>query len=465
MKYFQHLTPEASGIPSKALLKLMQRLDKLEYINSFMLLRHGKVCLEAYVAPYEATVPHQLFSLSKSFTSCAIGLAQQSGLLAISDPLIKYFPDYADCVTDEKMLKVTLRDLLTMRSGHLSCPTQYFWTSKDWIKTFLSSKLGAEPGTHFVYNSGATYMLAAIIRRVTGSNVREYLMEQIFEPLNIAPGIWECCPQGINCGGWGLYLTTRDIAKFAQLILQNGRWNDRQLLPADYLQEATGKQADNSSNTLPDWQQGYGYQFWRSRHGFRADGASGQYALMLPGEDIAVAITSCAGNMQLILDAVWEELLPALSDSPLPENPEMYAQLQNFVQTMHLPPTQGDFVRRAESQSWTFAENPQKIQSCRLEFSEKACTLTFNGPHGVEQLRAGFGYFVSNVFQLTDLAPHPTVASAAWLNEHTLEIRTFITDGIYRDIWQIDLNDPVEPLKNTMLCACFRPERPKFICR
>ena len=129
-------------------------------------------------------------------------------------------------------------------------------------------------------------------------------MPRLFAPLGIAPGIWENCPHGINCGGWGLYLTTEDIAKFAQLLLQNGRWHDRQLLPADYLAEAVSKQADNSANTLPDWQVGYGYQFWRSRHGYRGDGAAGQYAVMLPESDVAIAVTSCTGNMQIILDAI-----------------------------------------------------------------------------------------------------------------------------------------------------------------
>lgn len=465
MKQLIRTTPEVLGIPSAALLKLLRRLEKMEYINSFMLLRHGKVCLEAWLKPYKATVPHQLFSLSKSFTSCAIGLAQQEGLLNIHDRLIKYFPQYENVVTDSRMRQVTLQDLLTMRSGHLSCPTPYFWDQTDWRKVFLSSKLGAEPGTHFTYNSGASYMLAAVIRQVTSCNVREYLMPRLFAPLGIAPGIWENCPHGINCGGWGLYLTTEDIAKFAQLLLQNGRWHDRQLLPADYLAEAVSKQADNSANTLPDWQVGYGYQFWRSRHGYRGDGAAGQYAVMLPESDVAIAVTSCTGNMQIILDAIWEELLPELHDDALPEAPEAWNELQQLAKNMSLPTVVGDITRRSENQTWLFAENPQGIKSCQLEFGENDCTLTFDGPNGIEQLRAGFGYFAESLFQLTDLSAHPTAASAAWKNDHTLEIHTFITDGIYRDIWQIDLADAVEPLKNTMLCACFRPLRPRFICK
>ena len=457
------VTPESVGIPSSALLKLMQRLSKLEYINSIKILRHGKTCLEAYVAPYCAEETHQLFSLSKSFTSCAIGLAQAEKLLTIHDKLVSFFPEYADCITDERMNKVTLEDLLTMRSGHLSCPTTYFWDSNDWRKTFLASKLDCEPGSTFTYNSGASYMLAAVIKKVTGLNVREYLIPRLFEPLAIAPGIWECCPDGINCGGWGLYLTTNDLAKFAQLLLQQGSWQGKQILPADYLAQAVQPHADNSVNTLPDWRLGYGYQFWRSQHGYRGDGASGQYVLVLPEQDIAIAMTSCIGCMQDILTAIWEELIPVVADDVLPEDAQIHSQLLDFCPKLHLPPVDGNLALRKPAAHFKFAENPQQIKSCEIAFGENDCTLTFHVNNKSEQLRAGFGFFIRNTFQLTDREPHPTIASAAWQNDHTLEIRTFITDGIYRDTWLIDFNNTSEPITNTMMCACFRPARPRFL--
>ena len=457
--------PESVGIPSSALLKLMQRLNDLEYINSIKILRNGKAILEAYVKPYSKDEPHQLFSLSKSFVSCAIGIAQSEKLLSIHDKLISFFPEYREFVTDSRMLDVTLQDLLTMRSGHLACATKYFRQGLDWRKNFLSSELESTPGTEFTYNSGATYMLAAVIKKITGLNVREYLMPRLFEPMSINPGIWECCPEGINCGGWGLYMTTGDLAKFAQLLLQKGLWNGKQLVPADYLAEATRKHADNSKNIPPDWKLGYGYQFWISQHGYRGDGAAGQYVIILPEHDIAIAMTSCIGYMQDILTAIWEELIPALSDKALPEDAESCRKLNDFCSNLALPCTPGDITLRGKNTSWSFAENPQQIKSCQITFGDDSCSLTFDGPHGIEQLRAGFGFFIKNTIRLTDLAAHPTIASAAWKDDHTLEIRSFITDGIYRDIWTVDFNDAAEPLKNTMLCSCFRPERPKFVLK
>ena len=455
-------TPESLGISSGVLLKLMQRLNSLEYINSIKLLRHGKACLEAYVKPYSPDEPHQLFSLSKSFVSCAIGIAQSEKLLSIHDKLISFFPEYREFVTDSRMPDVTLQDLLTMRSGHLACTTQYFRNNNDWCQSFLASPLDCTPGTLFTYNSGATYMLAAVIRKVATCNVREYLMPRLFEPLSINPGIWECCPRGINYGGWGLYMTTGDLAKFAQLLLQKGCWEGKQLVPADYLAEATVKHADNSKNIPPDWKLGYGYQFWLSQHGYRGDGAAGQYVIILPEHDIAIAVTSCIGYMQDILTAIWDELIPAVSDKVLPEDAENCRKLHDFCNNMALPCTPGDITLRGKNTSWAFAENPQQIKSCQITFGDTSCSLTFDGPHGIEQLRAGFGFFIKNTFRLTDMAAHPTVASAAWKDDHTLEIRSFITDGIYRDIWTIDFNDTKTPLKNTMLCSCFRPARPEF---
>ena len=467
MKNFLKVTPESVGISSQALLGLMQRLSKLEYLNSIMILRHGKLCLEAWMKPYERNMVHQLFSLSKSFTSCAIGIAQGEGLLSIHDKLVKFFPEYMDCITDERMKDVTLQDLLTMRSGHLSCPTGIpeFWTSDDWCKFYLSTRLDCQPGTEFTYNSVASYMLSAVISKVAHCNVREYLLPRLFEVLGIAPGIWECSPQGINCGGWGLYLKTEDIARFAQMLLQKGVWEGRQVVPADYLADAVRFHADNSKNAAPDWKFGYGYQFWLSQHGYRGDGAAGQYAIVLPEEDIAIAVTSCVGNMQNILTAFWEELIPAVQADALPEDPAAFSELTALLETLAIPVVEGDTSRRSGNVSWVFADNPEGVKSCQVNFGSTDVSLIFDGPCGVEELRAGFGYHAPSYLQLTDRRKHPVFASAAWKSDHILEIRTFIADGVYKDVWVIDFSDPVEPLKNQMFCSCFRPGKPRLLVK
>lgn len=455
-------SPESAGIGSGILLHMMMKLNELQYVNSIIIQRHGKSVLEAWQAPYRRETPHQLFSLSKSFTSCAIGLAQSEGRLKITDKLIAFFPEYEKCITDPRMRVVSLKDLLTMRSGHLVCATEYMLKQKDFVRAYLSSPLDTEPGTQFTYNSGATYMLASVIRRVTGENVREYLIPRLFKPLRISPGIWECCPHGTNLGGWGLSLTTEDLAKFAQLLLQHGKWDGRQILPGDYLIEATGKHADNSMNENPDWKLGYGYQFWMSQHGYRGDGAGGQLVIVLEEQDLCIAVTSCLKDMQDLLNVFWTELIPHLHDIPLPENREAYLALQEYAANWKIRPPKTSIPDNPADLRFRFRDRPAGIRQCEVSFGEQCCSLTFLTDRGTEQLRAGFGHFEYSVFQLTDTMPHPVAAYAVWTNNGALEIHSFICDGTYRDIWTVDCSDAEEPLKNQSFCSCFRPGKPRL---
>ena len=463
MHSFPKASPEAMGISSERLLQMMKKLAELEYLNSIIILRKGHSILECWQSPYERETPHQLFSLSKSFTSCAIGIAQAEGLLKVTDKLISFFPEYTDSVTDKRMLDVSLEDLLTMRSGHLVCATKYMFGQQDYVKAFLSSKLDVEPGTRFTYNSGATYMLAAVIRKVADENVREYLIPRLFKPLQIVPGIWECCPQGINVGGWGLSLTTDDLAKFSYLLLQRGKWNGKQIIPEDYIAAATSKHADNSMNTLPDWQQGYGYQFWVSQHGYRGDGAAGQLALILEEYDLCIAVTSCLSEMQKLLDVFWQELIPYLNSSALPENPQAYRKLQEYTNEFKIHPPENSIVKKQVNVCFQFEDNTAGIQKCEVSSNEHLCALTFYTAKGIEQLRAGFGHFEYSVIQLTDTRPHPVAAFAVWETPDILKVSSFICDGIYRDIWTIDFSNSENPVKNELRCACFRPAKPAFV--
>ena len=466
MNRFPKVTPESEGISSRVLLRMMKRLNGQKYLNGVIILRHGHSILEGWVAPYEREVPHQLNSLSKSFTSCAIGLAQTEGRLKITDKLISFFPEYDSVVTDPRMRDVTLRDLLTMRSGHTCCANKYMLGTQDFVKSFLSSPLDTMPGTVFTYNSGATYMLSAVIRKVTGENVREYLIPRLFEPLEISPGIWDRCPRGIDLGGWSLHLTTDDLAKFAHLLLHHGEWNGKQLLPADYLAEATQKQADNSANQLPDWQQGYGYQFWISRHGFRGDGAAGQLAVVLEEQELCIAVTSClyGDSMQDQLDILWEELLPALRNAPLPEDPEALKELQDYVSSMKIPVPETPPAPPHAAARFDFLENPAGIRRCEITFGVGNCALTFFTDRGIEQLRAGFGHFEKSILQLTDSRPHPLASYARWTAPETLEILSLLTDSTYRDVWTVNFADAEEPLK-LQASGTFRPGAPRLLTK
>jgi CubicO group peptidase (beta-lactamase class C family) len=272
--------PEAQGVSSAAILSFLEAVDKVDSMNSFMLVRHGRVLAEGWWTPYRAEARHSLYSLSKSFTSTAVGMAIAEGKLSVDDEVLKFFPDDAPAEPSNFLKAMRVSDLLRMSTGHQTEPGRT--TDAPWTKTFLAHPVPFRPGTHFLYNTSGTYMQSAIVQKVTGKTVLEYLGPRLFEPLGIEQPTWEMSPQGISTGGYGLSIRTEDIAKFGQLYLQKGKWNDKQLVPATWIEAATARQTSNGSNPASDWEQGYGYQFWRCRHNvYRGDGAFGQYSCSL----------------------------------------------------------------------------------------------------------------------------------------------------------------------------------------
>jgi CubicO group peptidase (beta-lactamase class C family) len=317
-------SPEAQGISSEAVLDFLETADKnVNTLHSFMIVRHGHVIAEAWWKPEAPEKPHVLWSLSKSFNSTAVGLAIHEGKLSLDDPILKFFPNDAPADPSDNLKAVTVRDLLTMTCGHETEPKAV--GGGPSVKTFLAQPVVFKPGTHFLYNTMGSYTLSAIVSKVTGQTELDYLKPRLFDPLGIENPRWDASPEGNSLGGYGLYLRTEDIAKFGLLYLQKGQWNGKQLIPEDWVAQATAKQVPNDqeghSTIGPDWQQGYGFQFWRCRHNsFRGDGANGQLCVVIPDQDAVVAVTAQTGNFGGEMNAIWDKLLPAFRPEALPED-------------------------------------------------------------------------------------------------------------------------------------------------
>lgn len=297
-------------------------------IHSVMIVKDGQVIFSRWQSEGVDTVSHVLHSVSKTFTATAVGLAIADGKMALTDKVIDFFPDKLPVEVSDNLKAMTVRDLLTMTCGHDEEPaTRREGGNVDWVEAFLAHPVVHEPGTFYLYNSLGTYMLSAIVQKVTGEKVVDYLNTRLFEPLHIDKPRWEESPQGINTGGWGLYLKTEDLAKMGQLLLQMGEWNGRQIIPADWVAEMSKKQVDSvnpgtrledaaakgMTTETSDWMQGYGYQMWRCRPGcFRADGARGQYIIVVPDKNAVIAITSNVADLQGELNLVWDNILPVL---------------------------------------------------------------------------------------------------------------------------------------------------------
>jgi CubicO group peptidase (beta-lactamase class C family) len=371
-------SPESQGVSSRAVLEFIEAADKtIDSFHSVMIVRHGQVIAEGWWAPYRAETPHMLFSLSKSFTSTAIGLAIAEGKLKLDDEVVKLFPDDVPANASTNLKNMRISDLLRMNTGHQTEPPRK--ADEAWTKSFLAHPVPFKPGTHFLYNTSATYMQSAAVQKATGQNLLEYLKPRLFDPLSIENPTWEMSPQGIATGGYGLSIRTEDIAKFGQLYLQKGKWNGRQLVPEAWVAAATAMQTSNGSNPKSDWDQGYGYQFWRCRNGaYRGDGAFGQYCIVLPEQDTVIAITSGVRDMQAVLNLIWDKLLPALTHSRLPADNESQAKLEQKLKSLTMKPIAGAAEAATGSdRTFVFPVNPQKLESLALK-TEKNGSVAFH---------------------------------------------------------------------------------------
>jgi CubicO group peptidase (beta-lactamase class C family) len=324
-------TPESQGVSSAQVQAYVEAADaKVDTMHGFVLVRHGNVVAEGWWKPQSSETPHAMHSLSKSFTSTAVGFAVSEGKFSVDDLVLKFFQEDAPEKPTENLRKMRVRDLLTMSTGHRDKVP--LGDEVPWTQSFLRSPVEFKPGTHFFYNSAGTYMLSAIVQKTTGQTVLDYLRPRLFEPLGIDDATWMTSPQGIATGGWGLSLRTEDIAKFGLLYLQKGKWNGKQLIPESWVEMATSKQTSTGSDPASDWDQGYGFQFWRCRHGaFRGDGAFGQFCIMMPEQDAVLAITADNKDMQRELNVVWDNLLPAFHGNPMPEDPQELEKLKRTI--------------------------------------------------------------------------------------------------------------------------------------
>jgi CubicO group peptidase (beta-lactamase class C family) len=437
-------TPESVGIPSAAVSALVERLEQKEGgAHSLMLLRHGQVAAEGWWAPYAPERTHMLFSLSKSFTSTAVGLAVEEELLRVDDFVLSFFPEDAPANPGLYLRTMRVRHLLSMNTGHGEDTLEALLSRSDgnWRRAFLESPVTHAPGSLFCYNSGATYMLSAIVQKVTGQKVVDYLHPRLFEPLGIPAPRWDTCPAGTNAGGWGLNLRTEDIARFGQLYLQKGVWNDEQLVPEVWVETATSFHSDNSMRETPDWQQGYGYQFWRCRHGaYRGDGAFGQYCIVMPEQDAVLALTSGVRDLQAVLDAVWDILLPATGDAELPADAAAHEALTAQLAGLRIAPPAGEpsSALAAAVSGRTYRFDPSSgIRSIALSFGRDEAVYTVDdtlGTHAVpvalngawRESTTGMGFYPSRTIR--EQGQRPVAASGAWEDEHTFALKLCFTE-------------------------------------
>ena len=431
--------PEAQGIASTTISAFLESVEQRGIeLHSLMLVRHGHVVAEGWWSPYSADRIHQLYSLSKSFTSTAIGIAINEGLLSVDAPVLSFFPDKAPKKVHEFVEKMCVHHLLSMSTGHLEDVLDRATEQGDgdWIAGFFAVPPDQEPGSIFAYNNAATFMLSAILQSLTSMKLIEYLRPRLFEPLGITQTHWYENPQGINHGFSGLHITTEAIARFGQLYLQKGEWQGQQLVPKEWVETATTKHIITNpppEDNTPDWGQGYGYQFWQCRHNaYRADGAFGQFCLVMPEQDAVLATTAGAENMQSVLDLVWTQLLPAMGDESLSGDAEVQSKLSHQLEQLEILPTRAETTSQIASsvsgKTYDFSGDPNvgdETELLTLYFHEDHALLVEEDNRGEHQIRCGYNQWLSDTTTFYESEPVPVMSSGTWTspNTFTLEIR------------------------------------------
>ena len=438
-------TPEEQGVPSKALVALFDSLHALPLtdMHAVVVMRHGKVIGEMYPKPYAPEYRHTMYSCSKTFVGIAVGLAIEDNRLRLDDRVAAIFPELLPDSVSKDLADMTVRHLLTMASG-----VKPDWNmrsrGKEWIRTFLSKPVEA-PGTKYAYDSMVSYMLAAVVQKVTGKKLTEYLQERVFTPMNVTEWAWEESPEGVNTGGWGVHIQPESLAKFGQLILNEGRWEGKQLVSAEWIREMCKKHRETGREV-------YGYHIWHcGGHdgAVRADGALGQYVISVLDKDMVVVMTEATlGNGRDQRRLIWDVLLPYIQDEPLPTNKKDYQKLLKKQDGYKLAEVKGKassaFASNWENKTIELGKNTFGWKSLKLNFGKKQVTLTVTETSGKSyELPFGFQQWMTTKFDayppysITPIdrfkgleGPYYASGSYAWISKEELQLKVHYVNWV-----------------------------------
>lgn len=481
-------TPSQEGVDPNAIGKFVDALMAVPQtdIHHIMVVRHGKVIAEAHPSPFKKYDVHTLYSCSKTFTMLAIGMLVDDGKLSVNDKVINILPDKAPARKSAALKAMTVKQLLTMTAG-IKPSLELRQESDDWARTWLAQPV-TKPGK-FQYDSMCTFMLAAIVQRITGKTLLEFLNERFFHPLGIYEADWEESPDGINVGGWGLRLTAESMAKAGLCIMNKGKWNGKQLVSARWIDEASRKHTNysNPGKKATDTNQGYCYQMWRCLlpGAFRADGAYGQFIVMSPERDLVVVITGVSHNTGKELACIWDKLIPGVKNATLPANETTQKALEKKLANVALPLLKPDdnvniptaLMLTLEKNARNYKEillNPQREES---EGDKKKYEMRITCEDGTMLVYPlgcdGWLYQCSSQMPPYNNAVEPvnlkkidglegdytTAGNFAWTSRKTLVLKLYWTNWIVPNTFIINMNeDSTATITNDEGYPGFKPE-------
>ncbi len=429
-------SPESMGVPSESIHSFLKELQQNQIsMHSLLIARHSNLIFETYFSPCKKDELHRMFSISKSFCSLAIGLLTEEGRLTLDDKIVQYFPEYIPNNPLPWLMNMTIRDMLKMQTCHTTT-TYKIDPCKNWVESFFTTKPTHPSGEIFLYDTSSSHTLCALVEKLTGMPIIEYLKEKVFNPIGCSKDSYFLSdPFGTSMGGSGLMMSSRDLMRISILISNHGRTPDGiQLLPEFYLKEATSFQTDTQLMAASlEESQGYGYQFWMTRHnGFVCYGMGGQYALFLPDYDLILVTTADTqeqkyGN-QLIFHAFYRNILPALSDKPLPENKNAQQILTEECKHLSLPLIKGEFTSPIANSisGHVFHMTDCPLNQCSIHFqSDHTGNFRFYMNDRWHTIPFGIGHLVTDHFPIYN---QRYAGCGAWTEEHAFYLKCQLID-------------------------------------
>lgn len=447
MLTFEKSSPEETGIPGECIIRFIDRLQKRQIpMHSLLLMHHDRLVFEGYYAPLTAHSLHRMFSISKSFTSIAIGLLADEGRLSLEDPVIKYFPEK---LPDKDSIhpwvaRMTIKDMLMMRTCHAST-TYKLDMSSDWVASFFTTQPTHPPGTIFHYDTSAAHTLCALAEKLTGQDMLDYIKEKLHILGFSEESYMIKDPFGVSMGGSGLVALPIDMMKFGYFIAHRGLVLGRQLLSPSYIDMAVSPlTASCVTAPLPSEAQGYGLQFWRNeRNGFTCYGMGGQLIIFLPDYELICVTTadtqSIQGGNQQIYDALYEELLPHIQEQVHTPDETAKNALGKALSSLALKPLESSLPKNLHAGSgrtYYVQNEASDFQSFSVLLTENAGTLSFTYKNTPCSISFGIGCMQTGAFPIYNLW---YAASGAWLFDGTLLIRAHVIDA-YVGVVQFQLS-------------------------
>lgn len=406
--------------------------------HSLLVRQHDRTLADLRWAPWDTEEPCLVYSCSKTFTSAAVGMAVEDGAFGYQDTLVDLWPEVADAA-GPRASRIRIRDALAMATGHSQEQADEVATAMAWhrrpvgdetARAFLAAEPEHDPGSSFAYNNLATWMLSRIVARTTGRDVAELLTRRVLDPIGIGPVPWTRDLDGFPLGFSGMHLRPDQLARFAQLLLDDGVHRGRRLLPAEWIAGHRVSHIDSDGDTGTDWGMGYGWQVWRGLHGYRIDGAMGQLALILPEADAVIVTTNNIDGAQPVLDAVWAHLWPALEarGSGLNDDVEPYRR------TLEVAPVAGEPAPERTVRATTGAGDRLVIRPTGGGWTVDL-TRTDGGRFAI---RVGCGQWLHTHLRLAD-GELEVAASGGWAGpELTIDLAVVTTPDTLRLRWGPD---------------------------